>query len=130
MERVIYIRQEKNLRCKGIDRYAYDFHNCHGDEHSCIEINVIFENETLCLKCTRRIDCLVSPKRCKTHVYWHICNGNSSGVYFTPDYKSSGYLRDRDVKKAFTALVGDEKKFRELTGLTFDDVVDKLYGWR
>jgi len=123
MDRVIYIRQGHHLHCKSLEKYDYGYHNCSGDDHPCIEINVIAEDEVRCMDCDHRIDCLVKPQKCAIHVYWHICNGNSAGVYFTPNYQRSGYLRDREVKK----VRGDEKKFHELTGLTFDEVVYKLY---
>lgn len=124
MERVIYIRQGLNLHCKSMERYDYGYRNCTGDTHPCMEINVIAEDEVRCMSCDRRIDCLVKPQRCQSHVYWHICSGDSSGVYYTPNYQGVGYLRDRNIKK----VEGDEKKFFDLTGLTFGDVVNKLYG--
>lgn len=123
MDRTIYIRQGMNLRCKSLDKHDYEYLSCAGDDHPCIEINVIAEDEERCLTCDRRIDCLVKPQKCSFHVYWHICSGNCSGVYCTPNYLRVGFMRDRECSK-----VGkDEKKFIELTGLSFDDVVYKLY---
>ena len=115
MDRVIYIRQGLNLYHRN--------HDCSGDGNPCIEVNVIFKDDGRCMSCDQRIDCLVKPQKCLTHVSWHICNGVGAGVYHTPNYQGNRYLRERAVEK----VKGDERKFHELTGLTFDDVVYKLY---
>ena len=121
MNRVIYIRQGFSLR-QGLNLY-HGHQVCSGDDHPCIEVNVIFQDDGRCMECDRRIDCLVKPLKCLTHAAWHICNGDGAGVYYTPNYQGSGYFRDRTIEK----VKGDEREFYTLTGLTFDDIVYKLH---
>lgn len=126
MNRVIFIREGMNLQCR-VFNTGWDY--CKGNgKNPCMEINVIFEDTNLCLECQRRIDCLVKPQQCMTSVTWHICDGPLAGVFHNPSYQTFGWMRNREIFAVGPPPDEDEEKFTALTGLTFADVVKKLYG--
>jgi hypothetical protein len=126
MDRIMYIREGVNLQCR-VHGLGWDY--CNGNGKSpCMEINVFHEDTGRCMECTNRIDCLVKPQRCLTHVQWHVCDGPLAGVFYNPSYQTYGFMRNREILDAPTPPHDDEKKFKLLTGLTFADVVKKLYG--
>ncbi len=127
MERVIYIRQGKNLP---YPPYMTGYPNCPGDgKNPCIEISVIQEHKQYCEACDKRIDCLAkSVLPCRQITTWHICSGGGAGVYYSPDYSGRSFPgARRPMERVKGIAINHERKFKEITGLTFEDVVFKLY---
>jgi len=119
MSRMIYIKTRVN-------QVYYEWCECNTVEHPCLEITVITSNAAsakLCEKCDERVACLVSLNPCYNKVVWHVCNGSRQGVYFIKKIPAAGG-KEVHIQDSPGA---DEEVFKRLTGLTFEDVVAKLY---